>query len=104
MPDPRSTRGERSHHEGLRDQGGGPGPVRPQPSSCRRVLPVGLLGDQQVARRQGLLRPSASRRAWSEFDHSNPLSYLYVGEVVGTLIGLAALYGFEERLVARSGV
>jgi hypothetical protein len=41
-------------------------------------------------------------RAWPEYDHSNPLSYLYVGGLVGTLIGLAALYGYEERLVARS--
>jgi hypothetical protein len=41
-------------------------------------------------------------RAWSEFDHSNPLSYLYVGGLVGTLIGLAALYGFEERAVAQA--
>jgi hypothetical protein len=41
-------------------------------------------------------------RAWSEFDHSNPLSYLYVGGLVGTLIGLAALYGLEERAVARA--
>ncbi len=41
-------------------------------------------------------------RAWSEFDHSNPLSYLYVGGLVVTLFGLAALYGFEERAVARA--
>ena len=41
-------------------------------------------------------------RAWSEFDHSNPLSYIYVGGLVGTLIGLAALYGFEERAVTRA--
>jgi hypothetical protein len=41
-------------------------------------------------------------RAWSEFDHSNPLTYLYVGGLVGTLIGLAALYGLEERAVTRA--
>jgi hypothetical protein len=40
-------------------------------------------------------------KAWAEFDHSNPLTYLYVGGLVSTLIGLAALYGFEERAVAR---
>jgi len=40
-------------------------------------------------------------RAWSEFDHSNPLTYLYVGGLAATLIGLAALYGVEERAVAR---
>jgi hypothetical protein len=42
-------------------------------------------------------------RAWSEFDHSNPLTYLYVGGLVGTLVGLAALYGLEERAVALAG-
>jgi hypothetical protein len=41
-------------------------------------------------------------REWSEFDHSNPLSYVYVGGLVSTLIGLAALYGFQERAVARA--
>jgi hypothetical protein len=38
-------------------------------------------------------------RAWSEFDHSNPLSYLYVAGLAGTLVGLVALYVFEERAV-----
>jgi hypothetical protein len=41
-------------------------------------------------------------RAWSEFEHSNPLSYVYVAGLVGTLVGLAVLYGVEERAVARA--
>lgn len=40
-------------------------------------------------------------RQWSEFDHSNPLSYIYTAGLVGTLVGLVALYVFEERAVAR---
>jgi hypothetical protein len=44
----------------------------------------------------------AVARAWSEFDHSNPLSYLYVAGLAGTLVGLAALYAFEERAVAHA--
>lgn len=44
----------------------------------------------------------AVTRAWSEFDHSNPLSYLYVAGLAGTLVGLAALYAIEERAVARA--
>jgi hypothetical protein len=43
----------------------------------------------------------AVARYWSEFDHSNPLSYAYAAGLVGTLIALAALYVFEERAVAR---
>ncbi len=42
----------------------------------------------------------AVARAWSEFDHSNPLSYLYVAGLAGTLVGLIALYAIEERAAA----
>jgi hypothetical protein len=45
----------------------------------------------------------AVTRAWSEFDHSNVLSYLYVAGLAGTLVGLAALYALEERAVRGRG-
>ena len=48
-----------------------------------------------------ILMIGAVTRAWSEFDHSNVLSYLYVAGLAGTLVGLAALYALEERAVAR---
>jgi hypothetical protein len=36
-------------------------------------------------------------RAWSEFDHSSPLSYLYVAGVAGTLVTIGALSGWMRR-------
>ena len=41
----------------------------------------------------------AVTRTWSEFDHSNLLSYVYVAGLAGTLVGLVALYALEERAV-----
>ena len=49
-----------------------------------------------------ILLIGAVTRAWSEFDHSNVLSYLYVAGLAGTLVGLVALYAIEERAVARA--
>jgi len=49
-----------------------------------------------------ILLLGAVARAWSEFDHSNPLSYLYVAGLAGTLVGLAALYAIEEQAVAHA--
>jgi hypothetical protein len=49
-----------------------------------------------------ILLIGAVARAWSEFDHSNPLSYVYVVALAGTLVGLAGLYVLEERAVARA--
>jgi hypothetical protein len=49
-----------------------------------------------------ILLIGAVTRAWSEFDHSNLLSYLYVAGLAGTLVGLVALYAIEERAVARA--
>jgi hypothetical protein len=42
-------------------------------------------------------------RAWSEFDHSSPLSYLYVAGLAGTLVTIGALSWWmrRRRLVAR---
>ena len=48
-----------------------------------------------------ILLLAAVTRAWSEFDHSNALSYLYVAGLAATLVGLVALYALEERAVAR---
>ncbi len=39
----------------------------------------------------------AVARAWSEFDHSNPLAYVYVAGLAGTLVGLVGLFVAEER-------
>jgi hypothetical protein len=36
-------------------------------------------------------------RAWSEFDQSNPLSYLYVAGLAGTLVGIATLSAWMRR-------
>jgi len=44
----------------------------------------------------------AVTRAWSEFDHSSLLSYLYAAGLAGTLFGLVVLYAIEERAVARA--
>lgn len=44
-----------------------------------------------------LLILGAVARAWSEFDHSNALTYVYVAGLVATVIGLAALWVYEER-------
>jgi hypothetical protein len=49
-----------------------------------------------------ILLIGAVTRAWSEFDHANPLSYLYIVGLAGTLVGLIALYAIEERAVARA--
>ena len=62
---------------------------------------AGRVAVQTVALGTILLLGSVTR-AWSEFDHSNPLSYLYVAGLVGTLLGLGALYALEERAVARA--
>jgi hypothetical protein len=48
----------------------------------------------------------AVARAWEEFDTSRPLTWAYVGGLVGTLAALAVWYGWMERRsseLARSG-
>jgi class 3 adenylate cyclase len=65
--------GKRPHHQGLRDQDGGDGPVRPEPSPRGRVLPVGLLGDQQIRWSEALLRPTASPRVLSPSGAPSPV-------------------------------
>jgi len=46
-------------------------------------------------------------RAWTEFDRSNPITWLYVTGLAATLAALAVLYAAMERLardrVARGG-
>jgi len=39
----------------------------------------------------------AVARAWSQFDHGSPLTYAYVGGLVGTLGAIAILYGWMQR-------
>jgi hypothetical protein len=39
----------------------------------------------------------AVARAWNEFDTSRPLTWAYVGGLVGTLVALAAWYAWMER-------
>ncbi len=42
----------------------------------------------------------AVARAWGEFDHSNPLTYIYVAGLVGTLAAIAALSAWMRRRTA----
>ena len=39
-------------------------------------------------------------RAWDQFDHSDPLSYVYVGGLIGTLGAIGALSAWMRRRVA----
>lgn len=39
-----------------------------------------------------LLLLVAIARAWGDFDQANPLTWVYIGSIVGTLAGMAALY------------
>jgi hypothetical protein len=40
----------------------------------------------------------AVARAWSEFDHGNPLTWVYLAGMTGTLTGIVALWvGMERR-------
>jgi hypothetical protein len=39
-------------------------------------------------------------RAWDQFDHSDPLSYVYVGGLIGTLAAIAALSAWMRRRAA----
>ena len=43
----------------------------------------------------------AVARAWDEFDTGRPLTWLYVGGLVGTLAALAVWYGWMERRSSR---
>ena len=43
----------------------------------------------------------AVARAWSEFDHSNALTYVYVAGLIGTLGGIAALSSWMSRKTDR---
>src|SRR5207237_9001549 len=48
-----------------------------------------------------ILLIGAVTRAWSEFDHYNPLSSLAVAGPAGTLVGLGALCALEDRGASR---
>jgi hypothetical protein len=41
-------------------------------------------------------------RAWSEFDHDSPLTWLYMAGPAGTLAGLVALYATLRTSVERA--
>jgi hypothetical protein len=38
-------------------------------------------------------------RAWDQFDHTDPLSYIYVGGLIGTLGALVALSAWMRRRI-----
>jgi len=61
-------------------------------SSCRIPLETTALSI--------VLMAIGTARAWSEFDHGNPITWLFVGGMLLTLVAIAALAFAMERLAA----